>query len=247
VCGHPSLGSEDPSSFDPGAAGASAPGGVGSAAPSDGAAASPRSAMAVGAGPYATFRNPFVYFESIAGSASCASNDVGIDKLAGDLADPSRTPSFSYIAPDLCDDGAPTPCAPGRTAGMVAADGFLKRVVPKILASKAYKQGGLLVITVDEAPSSGEYADSSSCCEQPTFPNLPAPTGTAAELSAAGGGEVGALLLSPHVKAGTTSQEVFNHYSLLRTIENLFGLGHLGYAALPKVEAFGASVFNADG
>jgi hypothetical protein len=247
ACGHPSLGSEDPSSFDPGAAGASAPGGVGSAAPSDGAAAPPRSAIAAGVGPYATFRNPFVYFESISGSTSCAANDVGIDKLAGDLADPARTPSFAYIAPDLCDDGAPTPCAPGHTAGMLAADGFLRRVVPRILASKAYKQGGLLVITVDEAPSSGEYADSSSCCEQPTFPNLPAPTGTAAELSAAGGGEVGALLLSPYVKAGTTSQEEFNHYSLLRTIENLFGLGHLGYAALPKVEAFGASVFNAGG
>jgi hypothetical protein len=130
---------------------------------------------------------------------------------------------------------------------MTAADGFLKRVVPQILASKAYKRGGLLAITVDDAPSGGEYADSSSCCEQPRFPNLPAPTGTAAELSPAGGGEVGALLLSPFVKAGTTSQEAFNHYSLLRTIENLFGLGHLGYAALPKVEALGASVFNAGG
>jgi hypothetical protein len=58
---------------------------------------------------------------------------------------------------------------------------------------------------------------------------------------------VGALLLSPYVKAGTANQEPFNDFSLLRTLENLFGLAHLGYAALPKVEALGASVFNGAG
>ncbi len=245
ACGHPVLDSEDTSSFDPGAGSGSAPAGAGGSSVATGTTGAGSVTERVGAGPYATFRNPFVYFQSIAGSAACATEDVGIDRLKGDLADAVRTPSLSYIVPDLCDDGSPTPCAPGRPAGMAAADGFLKRVIPQILASKAYKHGGLLAITVDEAPSTGEYADSSSCCEQPHFPNLPAPTGTAAELSAAGGGEVGALLLSPYVKAGTTSQEAFNHYSLLRTIESLFGLGHLGYAALPKVEAFGASVFNA--
>jgi hypothetical protein len=242
-CEHPALGAEDASSFD---AGATAP------AAGSGAAATPpvgvtRTAPSAGASPYATFRNPFVYFQSIAGSAACASHDVGIAKLRSDLAKPARTPSFSYIVPSLCDDGAPTPCAPGVPAGMKAADDFLRRVVPEILASSAYKHGGLLVITVDEAPSGGAYADSSSCCEQPSFPNLPAPTGAAANLSPSGGGEVGALLLSPYVKAGTTSQEAFNHYALLRTIENLFGLGHLGYAALPNVEALGASLFNGRG
>jgi hypothetical protein len=234
---HPALGAEDASSFDPGAS-STAPG---ASPPPAGA----RPAPAPGAGPYATFRNPFVYFQAIAGSPACASDDVGLDRLKGDLADAARTPSLSYIVPDLCDDGGPAPCAPGRPAGMGPADGFLRRVVPEIVASKAYRHGGLLVITVDEAPTTGEYADSSSCCEQPRFPNLPAPAGTAAQLSPAGGGEVGALLLSPYVEAGTTSQEPFDHYSLLRTIENLFGLAHLGYAALPKVEAFGVSVFNA--
>jgi phosphatidylinositol-3-phosphatase len=239
ACEHPALDQVDTSSFDPGVATGSSPG-AGAAPGASGAAA-----VDPGGSPYATFRNPFVYFQSLAGAPACAVDDVGIDRLKGDLADAARTPSVSYVVPDLCDDGSPTPCAPGRAAGMVPADGFLKRVVPQILASPAYRHGGLLAITVDEAPSTGEYADSSSCCAQPQFPNLPAPTGTAAALSPSGGGEVGALLLSPYVKAGTTSQEEFNHYSLLRTIENLFGLAHLGYAALPKLEAFGASVFNA--
>jgi hypothetical protein len=110
------------------------------------------------------------------------------------------------------------------------------------MASKAYRDGGLLVITVDQAPSSGEFADSSSCCGQPQFPNLPPPE---AGLSPRGGGTVGALLLSPFIKGATTSQEPYNHFSLLRTIEDLFALKHLGYAALPKVSALEASAFSA--
>jgi hypothetical protein len=204
--------------------------------------ADPTSAQTSSGGPYATFRNPFVYFDSVIDSPACAADDVGLDRLKSDLAAARRTPSFSYIVPDRCHDGNPTPCAAGAPAGLAPADGFLKTVVPEIMGSKAYKQGGLLVITVDEAPSSGEFADSSSCCGQPQFPNLPAPpTG----LSPRGGGTVGALLLSPFVKAGTTSQEPYNHFSLLRTIEDLFALKHLGYAGLSAVKSFEPSMFSA--
>jgi hypothetical protein len=193
-------------------------------------------------GPYATFRNPFLYFHSIIDSPACAADDVGLGQLGADLASAKRTPSFSYIVPDRCHDGNPTPCSPGAPAGMGPADAFLARVAPQILGSKAYADGGLIVITVDEAPSSGEFADSSSCCGQPRFPNLAsAPTG----LSPRGGGTVGALLLSRYVKGGTTSQEQFNHFSLLRSIEDLFSLRHLGYAALPAVKAFPPSLFTA--
>jgi hypothetical protein len=156
------------------------------------------------------------------------------------LGSANSTPSVAYIVPDRCNDGNPTPCTPGAPAGMAPANTFLQKVVPEITGSKAYKESGLLVITVDEAPSTGEFADSSSCCGQPLFPNAPSKTPAGAPR---GGGTVGALLLSPFVKAGTTSQEEFNHFSLLRTIEDLFGLGHLGYAGLPTVKSFEPSMF----
>lgn len=218
VCGHPALGAPDPT-----------------------AAAQPPAGQT-----YATFRNPFVYFHSVIDSPACATDDVSLGKLSGDLASAKRTPSFSYIVPDSCHDGSPTPCAPAAPAGMPAADGFLKQVVPEIMRSKGYRNGGLLLITVDEAPTTGEFADSSSCCEQPRFPNLPPSVQTPiAGLPPNGGGQVGALLLSPYVKPASTNQEPFNDFSLLRTVEDLFGLGHLGYASLSKLEAFGAAVFNA--
>jgi hypothetical protein len=37
----------------------------------------------------------------------------------------------------------------------------------------------------------------------------------------------------------------YNHYSLLRTVEAIFGLPYLGYAAEPELRAFGADVFSA--
>jgi phosphatidylinositol-3-phosphatase len=194
-------------------------------------------------GPYQTWRNPFVYFQAIATSSACASHDVGINGLGHDLASEGRTANFTYVAPGACDDGSPTPCAPGHASGMVAADAFLRKNVSLILSSKAYRKDGLLAITVDQAPTAGEYADSSSCCGQPRFPNLPAPTGTAA-LSPPGGGQVGLLLLSPFVRKGGLVQDTYNHFSLLATIEQIFGLARLGYAGLSEVKPLSPSLFS---
>ncbi|HXD55034.1 MAG TPA: alkaline phosphatase family protein [Solirubrobacteraceae bacterium] len=190
------------------------------------------------AGAYAGYRNPFVYFQSIVSSPSCAASDVGLDALAADLRSAATTPSFAYIVPDRCNDGGPSACAAGAPAEPSDSTGVLSKVVPEIMASKAYKQGGLIVITADEAPSAGEYGDSSSCCGQPAYPNF-----TSAGRQHGGGG-VGALLLSPFVKGGTTVSETYNHYSLLRTIEDVFGLGHIGYAALAAVKSFDPSLLN---
>lgn len=204
--------------------------------------ADPTAVQGASTGAYVTFRNPFVYFSSIVDSPACASDDVGLASLKGDLAKVRSTPSFSYIGPDRCHDGNPTPCTPGAPAGMGPAEALLKQIVPEITGSRAYKESGLLVITVDEAPASGAFADSSACCGQPLFPNDPSKTLAGAPR---GGGTVGALLLSPYVKGATTSQQEFNDFSLLRTIEDLFSLEHLGYAGLSAVKSFEPEMFTA--
>ena len=189
-------------------------------------------------GAYAGYRNPFVYFQSITSSAECASSDVGLGSLAGDLRRAATTPSLAYVVPDRCTDGGPTACSAGAPADPSDSASLLSTVIGEIVGSAAYKQGGLIVITADEAPSGGEYGDSSSCCGQPPYPNYTSPG------RQHGGGAVGTLLLSPFVKGGTTVGESYNHYSLLRTIEDVFGLGHIGYAALPAVKPFPATLLN---
>ncbi len=119
---------------------------------------------------FATFRDPFTYFDGVLHSPACAHEDVGLGGLAADLQSAKSTPTLSYIVPDLCHDGRPIPCTPGAPSGLPAAETFLRGVVPEILASPAYRHGGLLVVTTDQAPATGEYGDSSSCCEQPRFP-----------------------------------------------------------------------------
>ncbi len=69
-----------------------------------------------------------------------------------------------------------------------------------------------------------------------------------------GGGDTGSVLISPYIRPHTTSTVFYNHYSWLRTIEDLFkvgrvskgldGQGHIGYAAQPGLAPFGADVFN---
>jgi hypothetical protein len=176
-------------------------------------------------GQYATRHNPFVYFTGITSSPECQSNVVDFSNLAADLTSASSTPNLSYVSPNLCNDGHDSPCADGRPGGLATADEWLRQHVPEILSSAAFKQDGLLVITFDEAEGK-ESAESS----------LP---------GGAGGGRVGALLLSPLVKAGSANDRPYNHYSLLASIEDAFDLPYLGYAAAPDLNRFGPDVYNA--
>jgi phosphatidylinositol-3-phosphatase len=183
---------------------------------------------------YATRHDPFVYFHSIIDSPQCAPRVVGLDALATDLRSAATTPNLAYITPDVCDDGHDSPCKDGRPGGLVSADRFLQTWVPKILASPAYQADGVLVITHDEAGS-----DASACCNTPASPNSDKPGG-----SGPGGGLVGALVISAKTKPGTTNDTPYNHYSLLCSLEDLWGLDHLGFAGAPGLNCFGKDVYD---
>lgn len=187
---------------------------------------------------YTTRHNPFVYFHSVIDTPSCAANDVPLTALEADLASAATTPNYVFITPNLCNDGHDGPCIGGAPGGLVSADAFLSTWVPKILASPAYQDGGLLVITFDEAEFGGSSADSADCCNEPTGPNTATPG-----IVGPGGGRTGALLISPHVAPGTTNDTPYNHYSFLRTVEDLFGLPYLGYAGQKGLRSFGRDVF----
>jgi len=198
---------------------------------------------------YETWRNPFVYFHSVIDSPACAERDVGLDQLASDLQSAKTTPTVSYIAPSVCNDGGPQPCQEGAAVGPATAEAFLKAVVPEIQASAAYKkEGGLIAITSSQAPQTGEKPDRSACCTTPEYPNLPPEppaqsTGPVKETG--GGGKVGLLLLSEFVKPGTVNETAyFNHYSLLLSIVELLGLERVGYTTDPATVGFDLSIYN---
>ena len=183
---------------------------------------------------YATKHDPFVYFHAITDSPSCRANVVPLTALARDLRSAARTPSLAFIVPNLCHDGHDWQCVGGGPSGLEAADRFLAEWVPRITRSPAYADGGLLIVTFDEALPS----DASACCNEPTGPNTQRPG-----ISGPGGGRVGAVLLSPFIRPGTVSDVPYNHYSLLRSLEETFGLPFLGYAGQAGLATFGADVY----
>jgi hypothetical protein len=166
------------------------------------------------------------------------------------------TPNLCSDGHDGSGTGAAgTLCANGQPGGLTSADAFLKLWVPKIMASPAYQKDGLLIITFDESNytesvslnGSQEVVDivfaGESCCDQQPGPNLAGVRPTTLALlntpslaeniviNGYGGDRIGALLLSPFVIPGSSSSIPYNHYSLLRSLEDIYGLGeHLGYA-----------------
>jgi len=195
-------------------------------------------------------RNPFVFFHSILDKPECAERTVGLGQLATDLEAEKTAPSVSYIVPNSCHDGSEQPCRDGHSGGLAEAQPFLEEVVPEIQDSQPYKAGGLIAITFAQAPQSGPNADQSACCGAPEYPNLPpsspAPAASGGVKSTGGGGRVGLLLLSPYIEAGTVNEEnYFDHFSLLLSIEEAFGLPPIGYAASPTLTPFAsAGVYN---
>lgn len=217
TCGHPTVGTTDPTT---------------SAVAGDG---------------YTTRHNPFMYFHSIIGNSAVCKKDVvpmgsttgkmpagtpaGVTGLVTDLKSVATTPNFSFITPNLCDDGHDYPCTnttgAGQGGGSAVGDinKWLSTWVPIIQASAAYRDNGLIEITFDEAEE--PTLDTTACCGETKGP---AADSGGNGISGPGGGVVGAVLLSPFIKAGTVVTKHYNHYSSLASIEDLFGLARLGEA-----------------
>lgn len=191
---------------------------------------------------YAMWHNPFVFFRTVVDDSSrCTAHIVGLDHLPADLATADRTPNYVFITPNLCNDAHDAPCVGGSPGGLVQADRFLRHWVPIITGSPAFNHDGVLIITFDEAESATEPDTSDACCGERGLPGaarLPGGNGP-------GGGRVGAVILSPFVPPGTVSSVPYNHYALLRWVEDLFGLPHLGYAGAAGLRPFGTDIFTA--
>ena len=179
---------------------------------------------------YADRHNGFLYYSDIVGNASrCQAHLVPFTQLAGDIAGNSL-PAFSFITPDTCNDGHDDPCHldGGQTTpgGLISADAWLHgagNVAGLITYLSSHK--GLLLLTFDEGSSS----DLSGCCNG-------GPAGTSGH-----GGQVGLLAFGHGVQSGRLIHTPYDHASLLRTVEDAFGISeHLNNAgsSVPMTDLF---------
>jgi len=174
---------------------------------------------------YADRHNPWIYFANVVGDdARCRAHVHPYSQLAAVLA-ADALPNFSFITPDTCHDGHDDPCSNGSPGGLVSADAWLAAEVPPLLAYLR-AHNGLLIINFDEGN--------------------PATSGQELCTACAGGGlggRTGAVLVGAGVPDHAVVETGFDHASLLRTIEDSFGIAeHLGLAgnanAAPMTSVF---------
>jgi hypothetical protein len=95
----------------------------------------------------------------------------------------------------------PDLCHDMHDCSIQAGDTWLSKNLPPILASPQFNKSVLFLVWDEGTTSSG------------------------------GGGNVAALVISPLTPPGTRSARALNHYNVLRTIEDAWGLPPLGHAA----------------
>lgn len=187
-------------------------------------------------GLYVAKHNGFMNFARVQADPDRKSRIVGFDQLRRDLAD-GTVPNYAHIVPDQCDnmhgiDGAHVPpdCTKGNAKGLIArGDAEIDQLVEEIQAAPFWHEPGnsAIVITFDEDSKPRDPADPQGCCGfQP---------GSAANF---GGGHIPTIVITNHGVRGVADPTPYNHYSLLRTTEEAFGIDeYLNLAGAPGVVA----------
>ncbi len=175
-------------------------------------------------GAYAPRHNPAVYDTDL---SNCATNDVPLgttssSRLLSDFASPSKAPAYATLTPNLCDDMHGIGTCPSGSL-ITAGDNWLKLWLPKITKTPVYKAGQTAIFIVWDEGEPG--TDAEACATNTTDQSC----------------HVVAIVVAPSVKRGKKVATRFNHYSLLKSSEDLLGLPEIGSAktATSMVKAFG--------
>lgn len=155
---------------------------------------------------YASKHNPFRYFLDVRTSPTLCAHLRSFTQLPTLLAGrAAAVPDFVWVTPNLCDDGHDCPSA--------TAAQWLTGFVRDVTRSAAWRDNGALFVTWDEGDGDNSGVDASGKLT-----------------TSGGGGHVLTLVISPSLRRGLRISTPLNHYSLLATIEDSFGLPLLNHA-----------------
>jgi hypothetical protein len=179
---------------------------------------------------YAAKHNGFVNFERVRQDPKIAEKIVPLEQLRADLA-AGTLPNYAHIIPNQCNDmhglsrAKPIPpddCLYENPAALIRrGDKAIGDVVDEIMAAPVWSGRGnvAIVITWDEDSSKSEGQQ--GCCGSDP-----------ASKANFGGGHIPTIVVTNHGPRHVEDPTHYNHYSLLRTTEDAFGIGeHLGFAA----------------
>ncbi|GBQ81836.1 phosphoesterase [Gluconacetobacter johannae DSM 13595] len=189
-------------------------------------------------GLYASKHNPSVNFDDIRAAPDFHAHNRTEQAFFDELAD-GTLPRFAYVVPDQCHDdhgpSGPMKAHPqcrshgyGPSPLLTTGDDYVQTLVDHVQASGLWKsrKNVAIVVTYDEDDSGG--AGVQGCCGyHPVAPGAPH-KGVANQ----GGGRIPTLVMTNHGVTGVQDDTPYNHYSLLRTLEDAYGIKtHIGHAA----------------
>lgn len=204
---------------------------------------------------YQSKHDPFILYDDIRSNPRRRAHIKPYARMSRDLDSP-HPPRYVWISPDLCHDlhggvgeavaGHPeTPCPygdaihqdPAENSLQHKADAFVHGAVETITHSRAWTGRSVIVIVADENDfdpsnsSTGEWQTAEGCCDSPSLPPGDRYVSPSWPGGRYGGGLSPAIVISRHGPRHATDDTPYNHYSLLRTVEQGFGLPYLGYAS----------------
>ncbi|GMA17166.1 hypothetical protein E5F05_03435 (plasmid) [Deinococcus metallilatus] len=163
------------------------------------------------AGLYAKKHNPFMLAADIASNPQRSANVVPLDRLSDDLR-AGKAPDFALIVPDVCHDMHGAPECPVKATLDRDGDAFVRTWTDKIMSSAAWQGNAAVVITFDEGNVEGKGGND----------------------EATGGGRIATIVVTREGPRAAKSNAPYNHYALLRTFEDAWGLPPLREAAQAK-------------
>jgi phosphatidylinositol-3-phosphatase len=180
---------------------------------------------------YSIGHNPEIFYSDIS-KTSCQANDVGVNDLTAqsgafwDALQNQTLPAFSFVTPNTADDdeGGAT-----KALGEQAGDAFLQRFVSLVQGSNSYQSGDtLLLITYDEG-AGPDFAKGEDCTD-PSL-DLPIVNGVSTHQESC---HIPLFVVYPYTPGGSADTTFFDHYSITKTVEDIFGLPYLAHAGDPQ-------------
>jgi phosphatidylinositol-3-phosphatase len=161
---------------------------------------------------YASKHNGFINFKKVQSDPQELAKLVSIDRLTADL-QTGNVPNYSHIVFNQCNDMHGLARCPNLDRLIATGDEKVGETVRQITNSPLWKstKNNAIVITWDE--DDGSTKSSQGCCgfnpkSQDNF----------------GGGRIATIVITNHGARGLVDPTPYNHYSLLRTTEEAFGI-----------------------
>ncbi|MFL9820463.1 alkaline phosphatase family protein [Tolypothrix campylonemoides VB511288_2] len=163
---------------------------------------------------YASKHNGFMNFKKVQDDPNLSSKIVGLDQLTTDLKS-GKVPNYSHIIFNQCHEMHGLQECSNLKQLIQTGDATIGQFVNKITSSKLWAASGnnAIIITWDEDSNPRDKAEIQGCCgfDPRSKANF-------------GGGHIATIVITNHGSRGVADNTPYNHYSLLRTTEDAFGI-----------------------